>query len=55
MRKVLALIRLNLLHIRHDRGAILSMTVLPIVLTTLLGVMFGSQDWGADRPTRGIR
>ncbi len=43
MRKILALVRLNLLHIRHDRGAILSMTLLPIMLTTLLGVMFGSQ------------
>ncbi len=41
MRKLLALVRLNLTHLRHDRGALLSMTLLPILLTTILGVMFG--------------
>jgi ABC-type Na+ efflux pump permease subunit len=48
MRKILALVWLNLTHIRHDRGAILSMTVLPIVLTTLLGVMFGGAAGGGE-------
>lgn len=41
MRKILALVRLNLTHIRHDRGAIFSMVLLPVVLTSLLGVLFG--------------
>ncbi len=54
MRKFLALVRLNLLHIRHDRGAILSMTVLPIMLTTLLGVMFGGQDTGQGKVPVGF-
>jgi ABC-2 type transport system permease protein len=49
MRKILALIWLNLTQIRHDRGAILSMTLLPIMLTALLGVMFGGQGTGQSR------
>lgn len=59
MRKLLALIRLNLSQIRHDRGTLVSMTVLPIMLTILLGFMMGGGSSGkipiafvdADRST----
>jgi ABC-2 type transport system permease protein len=44
MRTIWSLLRLTLTQLRHDRSALLSMTVLPIVLTILVGSMFGGSS-----------
>lgn len=45
MRRVLALVWLNVAQILRDRGALFSMIALPLLLTTLMGFMMGG---GAD-------
>lgn len=48
MRRVLALLWVSMLQVVRDRGEFVSMFFLPILLTYVFGVAFGSQ--GADRP-----
>lgn len=48
MRRIFAMFQLSMLQVVRDRGELISMLVLPILLTYVFGVAFGSQ--GADRP-----
>lgn len=48
MRRILAMFQLSVLQVVRDRGEFISMFLLPILLTYVFGVAFGSQ--GSDRP-----
>ncbi|HSK46696.1 MAG TPA: ABC transporter permease [Coriobacteriia bacterium] len=48
MKKVLAIARLNLLELMRDRTELVSVIVLPLLLTWVFGTAFGSQ--GVERP-----
>ncbi|MDZ4178834.1 MAG: ABC transporter permease [Coriobacteriia bacterium] len=48
MNKILAMLRVSVLQIVRDRGELFSMLFLPLLLTYVFGVAFGSG--GADRP-----
>lgn len=48
MRRILAMFQLSMLQIMRDRGELIGMFLLPILLTYVFGVAFGSQ--GSDRP-----
>ncbi|MDP2232328.1 MAG: ABC transporter permease, partial [Actinomycetota bacterium] len=48
MRRMLAMLRVSVIQILRDRSELISIVVLPLVLTYVFGVAFGAQ--GADRP-----
>lgn len=48
MRRILAMLQVSTLQVVRDRGELVSMFFLPILLTYVFGVAFGSQ--GSDRP-----
>lgn len=48
MRRILAMLWVSVLQVARDRGELVSMFFLPLLLTYVFGVAFGSQ--GADRP-----
>ncbi|MBU4555305.1 MAG: ABC transporter permease [Actinobacteria bacterium] len=48
MRRMLAMLRVSGIQILRDRSELISIVVLPLVLTYVFGVAFGAQ--GADRP-----
>lgn len=48
MRRVLAIAKLNLLELFRDRGELVGVIILPLLLTWVFGTAFGSQ--GAERP-----
>lgn len=48
MRRMLAMLQVSVIQILRDRGELVSIVFLPLLLTYVFGVAFGSQ--GADRP-----
>ncbi len=50
MRRILAMLRVSVIQVVRDRGELISMLVLPILLTYVFGVAFGSQ--GAERAVK---
>ncbi|MDP2181069.1 MAG: ABC transporter permease [Actinomycetota bacterium] len=48
MRRMFAMLRVSVIQVLRDRGELVSIVVLPLLLTYVFGVAFGSQ--GAERP-----